>query len=84
MAGGDAARAEVYKRSLFKWMAVGSPNPRAESRALVALALGIEASELEEEDDAEAAGSLSLDDLLQLRIDVFMERKWQSLQQRAG
>jgi hypothetical protein len=81
MAGGDAARTEIYKRSLFKWMAVGSPNPNAESRALVASALGIEASELEDEDDAEAAGVVSLDDLLRRRIDVLLRERLQALQQ---
>lgn len=52
MGQGDEARAETYKRSLFKWMAEGDPNPSPASRALVARALGIDAAELDE-DDAE-------------------------------
>lgn len=51
MANGDASRADTYKRSLFKWMANGEPAPSAASRALVARALGVEPSELEDDDE---------------------------------
>jgi len=54
MANGDPARAEGFKRSLFKWMAAGKPFPSVESRALVAAALGIAREELAEDDDEEA------------------------------
>jgi hypothetical protein len=51
MANGDQSRADAYKRSLFKWMANGAPTPSPSSRALVAQALGIDASELDEDDE---------------------------------
>lgn len=53
MAKGDQVRAETFKRSLFKWMAAGEPNPSPESRALVADALGV-AREALADDDEEA------------------------------
>jgi hypothetical protein len=51
MAGGDQGRTETYKRSLFKWMASGEPSPSPASRALVARALGIDPTELEEDEE---------------------------------
>lgn len=51
MAKGDLARAETFKRSLFKWMAQGDPSPSLESRALVADALGVERSDLDDDDE---------------------------------
>lgn len=51
MANGDPTKANTFKRSLFKWMALGEPSPTAASRALVADALGIDPSELVDEDE---------------------------------
>lgn len=51
MARGDDTASSTFKRSLFKWMSVEGPTPSPASRAIVALALGIEASELLELDD---------------------------------
>lgn len=51
MGRGSEARAATYRRSLFKWLADGEPNPSRESRALVADALGIEAHELDPDDE---------------------------------
>lgn len=53
LGNGDATRGETFKRSLFKWMAAGEPNPSPESRALVARALGIDPAELVADDDEE-------------------------------
>lgn len=51
MGRGSEARAATYRRSLFKWLAEGEPNPTRESRAMVADALGLEASELADDDE---------------------------------
>lgn len=51
MAKGDQLRADTFKRSLFKWMAPGEPNPSPASRALVADALGVKREELEDDDE---------------------------------
>lgn len=53
MARDDDKASSTFKRSLFKWMAVDGPNPSPASRAIVALALGVDASELGEDDDDE-------------------------------
>lgn len=53
MGRGSKARARTYRRSLFKWLSPAGPHPSTVSRALVADALGIPASELAEPDDDE-------------------------------
>lgn len=67
MANGDPSRAETFKRSLHRWMADGEPQPTPSSRAIVARALGVDATELEE-DDEEADPVSSFDDLLRRRV----------------
>lgn len=76
MANGDPSRSKTFKRSLHRWMAAGDPRPTPASRALVARALGVEPTELDEDD--EEADPVSLDELLKQRvqaeIDVAMRR----------
>jgi hypothetical protein len=75
MANGDPAKAETFKRSLFKWMANGgAKKPSPASRALVAEALGLDRSELSDDDDEEA-DSLSLDEFLRRRIREFIREE---------
>lgn len=50
MARDDESAASTFKRALFKWMSTDGPAPSPASRAIVALALGIDASQLEEAD----------------------------------
>lgn len=66
MANGNQARFETYKRSLFKWMAPGEPNPTPESRAVVADALGVGREELA--DDDEESEQMTLDEFLKRRV----------------
>lgn len=63
MAKGDPVKADTFKRSLFKWMASGEPNPSPASRAVVADALGVERAELAE-DDAEDDLPAAFDSML--------------------
>lgn len=51
MGRGNEARSNTYRRSLFKWLADGEPQPSRESRALVAEALGLEHDALDEDDE---------------------------------
>lgn len=78
MADGDPARAETFKRSLFKWMAVGEPHPTRASRAHVAAALGVDPSELS--DDDEEADPVGFGDVIQKMfdraVDAAVERKF--------
>lgn len=53
MARDDETAASTFKRSLFKWMSADGPSPSPASRAIVALALGVAASELGGDDDDE-------------------------------
>lgn len=80
MAKGDPAKAETFKRSLFKWMAPGEPTPTPVSRALVADALGVEAHELDDDEEAEPVdlGS-ALQAMFERAIDKAVERRLNSL-----
>lgn len=53
MGRGNAGRAKTYRRSLFKWMSSTGPRPSGVSIAIVADALGIEASSLAEPEEDE-------------------------------
>jgi len=53
MSRGDQTAEANFKRSLFKWMSIDGPDPSPASRAIVALALGVEAAELNGDDDEE-------------------------------
>lgn len=66
LGAGDAVRSETFKRSLFKWMADGDPRPSRESRAIVGRALGLDPSELS--DDDEESRAMSLDDFLRMHV----------------
>lgn len=67
MAKGDPIRTATYKRSLFKWMAPGEPHPSPESRALVAVALGLERGALSGDEDEESEPMTDADLLTALR-----------------
>jgi hypothetical protein len=69
MAKGDPVKAETFKRSLFKWMSPGIPQPTPASRALVADALGLEMSDLDEEDDP-----VNIGDAIQRMFDAAVAR----------
>lgn len=71
MAKGDPVRTETFKRSLFKWMAPGEPSPSPASRALVAQSLGIEARELDDED--EEPDPMNFGDAIQAMFDRAVE-----------
>lgn len=60
MAAGDPVRADTFKRSLMKWMATSGPKPSPSSRALVAHHLGVEAAELDDEEDHPVALMVAL------------------------
>jgi len=76
MANGDPARAETFKRSLMKWMApsglLSSAKPSPYSRTLVAHHLEIDASELSDEEDR----GMTLDEFLQSRIEIAVEKRF--------
>lgn len=67
---GDEVRTATLRRSLNKWCADGRPYPSKENRDLVAHHLEIDASELEDEEDR----AMTLDEFLQSRIDVAVEK----------
>src|SRR5947208_690411 len=68
MGRGNQGRARTYRRSLFKWLSSTGPRPSVASRALVAHALGIAASELAEPDDDEEADLLALASIRDMTI----------------
>jgi hypothetical protein len=71
MAKNDPVKAETFKRSLFRWMAAGIPDPSPASRALVADALGVDPSELDDDEEAEP---VNFGDALQRMFDVAVEK----------
>lgn len=78
LGNGDATRGETFKRSLFKWMASGEPNPSRESRAIVARALGLDPSALadpDEEDDPAMREAFHLFVDLMAQIDTARQKK---------
>jgi len=80
MAKGDANKAATFKRSLFKWMSPGGPMPSAASRAIVADALGIEAVELEDdEEDSRVSFADALQVMFERAVDAAVDRRIASL-----
>ena len=81
MAKGDPAKAQTFKRSLFKWMAPGEPSPSAASRALVADALKVDPNELadddEESDPVSFAAALQV--MFDRAVDAAVDRRIASL-----
>jgi len=69
---GDEVRTATLRRSLNKWCADGRPYPSKENRDLVAHHLEIDASELSDEEDR----SMTLDEFLQSRIEIAVEKRF--------
>lgn len=63
LSNGSEAREATYRRSLFKWL-VDDPKPSADSRNLVADALGLERDSLDEDDEESDELDLFADILL--------------------